>query len=142
MPEATVSDSIRPEGDFDLGLSQTDVAAIIDAARATEELQEEAWNEDLHDPETTEESDPDALAERLEAMIDALNEDEQAALTAIAWIGRGDFAAADWAQARRLARERNTEGDTGAYLAGMEMLGDLLSEGLAELGVPAEEIER
>lgn len=137
-----MSEPTRPDGEFDLVLSQADIAAIIDAARASEELEKEAQDEELQDPETPEASDPEALADRLESMIDALNEDEQAALTAIVWIGRGDFTAAEWTEARRLARERNAEGDTGAYLAGMEMLGDLISEGLAELGLPAEELER
>ncbi|MBU8539163.1 DUF3775 domain-containing protein [Falsiroseomonas tokyonensis] len=130
------------ESDFDLVVSLPDVVAIIDTARAAGEMQEETANEEMQDPETPDDLDPDALSAQLEARIAALNEDEQAALIALAWIGRGDYGAAEWDEARRMARERAAGGGTARYLAEMELLGDLLSEGLAELGLPAEEEER
>ena len=100
--------SDRPEDDdVDLGITTPTVVSIIDAARAVDEMEEDESNEDLQDEENPEDSDPDALAEALEEQINALNEDEQAALIALAWVGRGDYDAEDWEEALRLARERN-----------------------------------
>jgi hypothetical protein len=78
----------------------------------------------------------------LAAFIDELAEEEQAALIALAWIGRGDFDAEEWEEAKRLAMERNQGRDTAAYLLSMDMVGDLIAEGLAAFGIAEEEIER
>ncbi|UFN47616.1 DUF3775 domain-containing protein [Roseomonas sp. OT10] len=135
--------SDRPEDDdVDLGITVPTVVSIIDAARAVDEMEEDESNEDLQDEENPEDNDPDALAEALEEQINVLNEDEQAALIALAWVGRGDYDAEDWEEAVRLARERNEAGGAATYLMGMEMLGDLLSEGLEAFGISAEEIAR
>lgn len=75
----------------------------------------------------------DPTLEELRGAIDILNEDELIDLVALAWVGRGDFARDDWAQARSLARD-SRGGPTTAYLIGMPGLGDYLEEGLAELG--------
>jgi hypothetical protein len=75
----------------------------------------------------------DPTFEELRGAIDVLNEDEAVDLVGLAWVGRGDFTRAEWAQARALARQSRT-GPTAAYLAGMPALGDYLEEGLAELG--------
>lgn len=135
--------SDRPEDDdVELGIAVPTVVNIIDTARAVDEMEEDAENEELQDEENPDDSDPDAMADELEELIEELNEDEQAALVALAWVGRGDYDADDWAEALRLARERNEAGGTASYLTGMELLGDLLSEGLAAFGIPAEEIGR
>jgi hypothetical protein len=75
----------------------------------------------------------DPTFEELRGAIDVLNEDEAVDLVGLAWVGRGDFTRAEWAQARALARQSRT-GPTAAYLTGMPALGDYLEEGLAELG--------
>ena len=72
----------------------------------------------------------DPTFEELKSFIDAMNQDEKAQLVALAWIGRGDFTAEDWAEAVRVAHERHS-GSTALYLIGMPMLGDYLEEGLA-----------
>lgn len=82
------------------------------------------------------------MGSALAGMIDDLNEQEQATLIALTWIGRGDYDVSEWAEALRLARERNANATAAKYLVETEMLGDLLSEGLAALGHPAEEEER
>ncbi len=129
------------EEEVDLGISLQTVANIIDAARATEETEERTANEDVEvDAEATE--DPDLTEENLEELVEELNEDEQASLVALAWTGRGDYEPDEWKEALRLAHERNEAGATAGYLTGMEMLGDLLSEGLAAFGIVIEEIER
>ena len=137
-----MSDRPEPDDEMDLGIAMPTVVGIIDAARAVDEMEEDKANEDLQDEESPEDSDPDAMAAELEALIDELNEDEQAALVALVWVGRGDHETDDWPEALRLARERNEAGSTATYLMGMELLGDLLSEGLAAFGTPAEEIGR
>ncbi|MGG5889033.1 DUF3775 domain-containing protein [Falsiroseomonas sp. HC035] len=137
-----MSQPYDPDGEVDLVVSLPTIVAIIDTARAAGELQEEAANEDVQDPETPDEVDPDAMTDTLKGLIAELNEDEQAALIALTWIGRGDHDATEWEEARRLARERNADGSAPDYLAGMELLGDLLSEGLAAFGIAAEEQER
>lgn len=85
----------------------------------------------------------DPTAEELAAAIAALSQEEQTALVAVAWIGRGDFEAGEWEDAKVLARERR-KGATARYLMGMPQLGDYLEEGAAALGVSltADEIAR
>jgi hypothetical protein len=137
-----MSGTYDPDGEIDLVVSLPTIVGIIDAARAAGELQEEATNEEVQDPETPDEVDPDAMVDSLKGLITELNEDEQAALIALAWIGRGDYDASEWDEVRRLARERNADGSAPTYLAEMELLGDLLSEGLDAFGIAAEEEER
>jgi hypothetical protein len=130
------------EEDFDLGISLEAVATIVDAARAVQEGEEsgalarEEEDEEGLDAEDDENMDEDALR----AFINDLNEDEQASLIALAWIGRGDYAAEEWEEARTLARERNVR-DAADYLLGIDMLGDMLEEGLDELGLSLEDEE-
>jgi hypothetical protein len=69
----------------------------------------------------------------LRAAIGDLNIDEVVDLTAMVWLGRGDFDRADWAEARRLARERE-QSETADYLLGLPLLGDYLEEGYSILG--------
>jgi hypothetical protein len=76
----------------------------------------------------------------LRAFIAELNEDEQASLIALAWLGRGDYGPDEWDEARNLARERNIR-DPAEYLLGIEMLGDMLEEGLDMLGLSLDDVE-
>ena len=76
----------------------------------------------------------DSTEEQVREFIAGLNDDERHDLVAITWIGRGDFEPEDWSGARREARERDT-GSTADYLLGIPNVGDLLDEGLAELGL-------
>ena len=128
--------------EFDLGISLEAVAAIVDAARAVQEGEEsgalarEEEDEEGLDAEDDENMDEDALR----AFIADLNEDEQASLIALAWIGRGDYSAEEWEEARNLAKERNVR-DPAEYLLGIDMLGDMLEEGLAELGLSLEDAD-
>ncbi|MFT8245031.1 DUF3775 domain-containing protein [Roseomonas sp. BN140053] len=137
-----MSDRPDPNDEVDLGIAVPTVVTVIDAARAVDEMQEDDADEDLQDEEAADDSDPEAAAEALEALIDELNEDEQASLVALAWIGRGDYDAEDWDEALRLAKERNERSAASTYLMGLELLGDLLSEGLEAFGISAEEVAR
>ncbi|MFN6955942.1 MAG: DUF3775 domain-containing protein [Acetobacteraceae bacterium] len=127
------------EPEVDLGISLEAVATVIDHARAVQSADADAEPYDDEEPDTRDEgAERDALA----AFIDELAEEEQAALIALAWIGRGDYEAEDWAEARRMAMERGAGRDTAAYLLSMDMVGDLLAEGLSAFGIAEEEIER
>lgn len=83
----------------------------------------------------------DPVYEELKTFIDGLNVDEQCNLVALAWIGRGDFAAPEWSDALALAREQHTA-RTAEYLLGTPTLADFLEEGLAAFGESCAEFER
>ena len=85
--------------------------------------------------------DGDPVAQEIKDTIDGLNDDQQAELVALTWLGRGDFTADDWAGAVHLARERHS-GPTSDYLLGTPLLGDYLEEGLTQLGYTVEDLER
>ncbi len=137
-----MSDRADPDDEVDLVVSLATIVGVIDASRAVGELEEEATNEEVQDPEVPDEVDPDGLADTLKGLIDELNEDEQAALIALTWIGRGDYDASDWQEVLRLAKERNEGGNAAEYLTNMELFGDYLSEGVAAFGYSAEEVAR
>lgn len=82
----------------------------------------------------------DPVVEELTGFIDALTEDEQIDLVALAWLGRGDFTAREWGNAREEAAAAHND-RTAAYLLGMPLLGDFLEEGLSMLGRSCEEFE-
>ena len=58
----------------------------------------------------------------------------------LAWVGRGDYTGEEFEEARTLAKERNIR-DPAAYLLGIESLGDILEEGLDELGLSLEDTD-
>ena len=70
----------------------------------------------------------------LSAFIENLNDDEQAHLTAIAWVGRGSFDAEDYAEAVPTARSEKTT-PTSDYLMGMPHLAENLEAGLDAMGI-------
>lgn len=76
----------------------------------------------------------------LRAFIANLNEDEQAALTAVMWIGRETFEAEEFDEAFDTARAEATA-PTEDYLLGIPMLADYLEDGLNALGISLEEAE-
>ena len=133
------------DDEVDLGVSLETVATVVDLARAlqgTEETDPAQAAEDANSEAALLQETPDDMTEdALRQFIEELNEDEQASLIALAWIGRGDYGPEDWDEARALAAERN-ESDTASYLLEMNMLGDLLAEGVASFGLSIEDVER
>ncbi|MCU0904694.1 MAG: DUF3775 domain-containing protein [Tabrizicola sp.] len=71
---------------------------------------------------------------QLHAFIDALNDDEKAQLTAIAWVGRGAFEPEDFDEAVATATSEATT-PTADYLMGMPHLAENLEAGLDALGI-------
>lgn len=138
----------RPPDDdeVDLGISLETIATVVDHARAiqaTEETDPAQLSEDENSEAALLQENPDDLTEdSLREFINELNEDEQAALIAVAWVGRGDYGPEEWDEALRLAAERNENGEAGNYLLGMDMVGDLLAEGVAAFGLSIEDVER
>ena len=127
------------DDDFDLGISLVAVATIVEHARAVQEPEEAELGDDDEDEKL---DDEDTLSEdSLRAFITELNEDEQAALIALAWVGRGDYEASEWDEARALAAERNAGRDASDYLLGIEGLGDLLEEGAAVFGLSLDDVD-
>lgn len=136
---------VPDDDDVDLGVSLETVATIVDLARALqgkEETDPEQVTEDANSEAALLQDTPDDTTEAsLRHFIEDLNEDEQASLIALAWTGRGDYGPDEWDEARALAAERN-QSDTASYLTDMEMLGDLLAEGVAAFGLSIEDVER
>jgi hypothetical protein len=69
-----------------------------------------------------------------------LNEDEQASLVALAWIGRGSFSAEELDDAIETAKSERVN-RTDNYLLGIPLLADYLEEGLDKLGYSVEDAE-
>ena len=70
----------------------------------------------------------------LHAFIESMNVEEQAQLTALAWVGRGAFEAEDFAEAVATAVVEATT-PTAVYLMGMPHLAENLEAGLDAMGV-------
>jgi hypothetical protein len=70
----------------------------------------------------------------LRAFIERLNEDEQAELVALFWIGRGSFEPDDWEEAVDTARTEATT-PTADYLLGSPHFADHLEAGAEEMGL-------
>ncbi len=86
-----------------------------------------------------ERSSADPYQEELSTFISNLDDDEQIELTALAWLGRGDYDLDTWEDALEAARDRHND-RTASYLMGIPVLPDYLSEGLAAHGVSVEEL--
>ncbi len=81
------------------------------------------------------EATPDNPTEdELAAALGNLDDDQLTELLALLWVGRGDYDRESWQDAIRQARDAKNKRIV-SYLVGTPMLGDLIEEGLAELGV-------
>jgi hypothetical protein len=103
-----------------------------------------AWDDGAtsdHDAESILESfSDDATLDELRGFIRDLNEDEQASLVALAWIGRGTFEKEELDEAVETARAERINA-TANYLLGIPLLADYLEEGLEKLGYSVDDIE-
>jgi hypothetical protein len=121
----------------ELGISTETVCWVIARARAfdAKEAGDGDADPDEDDPEAhLLEEEGDTIAQELREAIAEMNEDEQAALIALAWVGRGEFDVSEWDEALRTAKERNLR-NAEDYLVGMPLLGDYLEEGLSAFGL-------
>lgn len=76
----------------------------------------------------------------LHDFIEGLNEDEQASLVAVMWIGRDSFDAEELDEAIETARAEQSI-PTEDYLMGEPQLADLLEAGMDALGISPEDAE-
>ncbi|MFO7921504.1 DUF3775 domain-containing protein [Rhodobacteraceae bacterium W635] len=76
----------------------------------------------------------------LRGFVETLNEDEQAEVVAVMWVGRGSFEAEDLAEALATARNEATT-PTADYLIGTPHMADHLEAGLEALGIDPSEAE-
>jgi hypothetical protein len=131
------------DDDIDLGISLEKVATVVTQARAVqagEEGELDALDEEDAEEHAGPEDSDDITEDSFAEYVDGLNADEQTALIALAWVGRGDFDSDEWEEALRLAAERNETGDAGGYLLGLDMVGDLIAEGVAAFGLSIEDL--
>ncbi len=90
--------------------------------------------------EVLEDYPDDPVQEELTEFIDGLSYDEQVDLVTLAWLGRDDYSAEDWAEVRQQAAEAHNN-RTAAYLLGMPLLGDYLEEGVSLFGLSCQDFE-
>jgi len=83
----------------------------------------------------------DSTRNEVAEFIAGLNEDEQADLVALVWIGRGTYSAEELEEAVQMAKDERTS-PTEDYLLGIPLLADYLEVGLEKMGYSIEEIER
>ena len=106
-----------------------------------------AWNDTTEEGDA--EEDPSAILEdfsndptraELAGFIGALNDDEQANLVALAWVGRGTYEKEEFAEAVETARSERVNA-TANYLLGIPLLADYLEEGLEKMGFSVGDVE-
>lgn len=126
-----------------LQISPEKVAHVIIRAREMD-AKVSPWDSagDVHDADSILESRAgDATEAELREFIAGLNNDEQASLVAIMWIGRETFGADELAEATETARAEKTT-PTEDYLMGVPLLADYLEDGLNALGISVEDAEQ
>lgn len=102
----------------------------VRAYDAKEEVGDSAADPDaVEDADLMRTDDDDPERAIIAEFIADLDEDSQAELVALYWIGRGDFEAGEFAAAATQAKERKTV-PTEDYLLSAPMLGDHLEAGL------------
>ena len=82
--------------------------------------------------ETLQESEDDLSSDEITQEIESMNDEQQDALVALFWIGRGDAEPEDWDDTLALARERHS-GPVSRYLLSDPLSPDYLSDGLERL---------
>lgn len=87
-----------------------------------------------------EDSPDDPVEAELTRFIEALNEDEQVGLVAMAWLGRGDGGLEDWDSLLAQAADERS-GHTAAYLLGMPLLAAYLENALEQFGGSCADLE-
>lgn len=106
-----------------------------------------AWNSSPQEGDAAE--DPESILEDFAAdptraelwgFIRMLNDDEQASLVALLWVGRGTYEPEEFDEAVDVARAERANG-TARYLLGMPLLSNYLEEGLEKMGFSVDDIE-
>jgi hypothetical protein len=109
-------------------------------ARVAPVIPDDGSGSDGEPDDVLEDLPSDTSRPELVQFIDALNEDEQAHLVALTWVGRGTFEPDEFNEAVETARQEKVN-STAEYLLGVPLLADYLEDGLERLGFPVEDIE-
>lgn len=130
----------REETDAPLTVAPGTVCFIVEKAwdmQGKTARSGDAGPDDDDDPraEILEEGHADPVEAEITAVISDLNDDAQADLVALMWLGRGD---GSWRELRDLAAQEHTDA-TAQYLCGTPLLADYLLAGLAALGLDCNE---
>jgi hypothetical protein len=136
----TVIDNFPEDDAPELGISVEKVRIVIAKARQFDAKEGDA------DPDEGSNAADDGMADVLEdkpgddpvreelvRFINALNEEEQVNLVALAWLGRGTYDLDEWDEALQTARDEHND-RTGQYLLGLPLLGDYLADALEAFG--------
>jgi hypothetical protein len=78
---------------------------------------------------TLQETDGDLSRDEITQEIESMNDEQQDALVALFWIGRGDADPAEWEATKILARQEHV-GPVSRYLLGQPDVGEFLTQGL------------
>jgi hypothetical protein len=81
---------------------------------------------------TLQETEGDLSRDEITQAIESMNDEQQDALVALFWIGRGDAEPQEWEQTKALARQQH-EGLVSRYLLGQPEVGEFLTEGLEKM---------
>ncbi len=126
-----------------LDLNPETVCFIIERAREFQSQDAVVMPEGAFGPnddwamEVLAEHSEDLTLQEAKAGIDDLEPDQQIALVALMWVGRGDFESGEWEDAVREA-QLSYNARTADYLLATPMVSDYLEEGLAQLGYECE----
>jgi hypothetical protein len=132
--------------DMAIDIAPEKVAHVIIKAREYD-AKVGAWNDTSQEGDASE--DPSSILEgfandptraEVTGFIEALNDDEQANLVALAWVGRGTFEKEEFDEAVETARTEKIN-LTSSYLLSLPLLADYLEEGLEKLGFAVDDIE-
>lgn len=121
----------------ELGIAIDQVCFVIEQARAFEAKEAGEGGADADEDDVEGhllEEESDTAEDELREAIEEMNDDEQAALIALAWVGRGEFDVTEWDEAVQTAKERNVR-KAAEYLMGMPELAAFLEEGLEAFGL-------
>lgn len=129
-----------------LEISTDKVAFVILRSRELD-VKEDSWeadgsidSDDVTSETILEDLPGDATRQELKEFLDSLNEDEQASLIALAWIGRGTYAPCELDEAMATAKSEHAQ-NASAYLFGLPLLPDYLADALDQLGYSVEDAE-
>ncbi len=81
---------------------------------------------------TLQETGGDLSRDEITQEIEGMNDEQQDALVALFWIGRGDAEPKAWEQTKTLARQQH-EGLVSRYLLGQPEVGEFLTTGLEKM---------
>ena len=82
----------------------------------------------------------DPAAREIRSFVNALDEDRQIDLVALAWVGRGDYDIGEWQEARAQAAAAHND-RTADYLLGLPLLSEFLEDALSDCGRSCEDEE-